>query len=331
MADLIVSRIQNRRGRQVDLPQPLRPGEYGWAMDTGLLFIGGDADLTPSGVQIISGFYTTAQSMINNQMIEVDMSALGSFDLADFRLFMGDAANFPTVSGNIGAPATPVAPENVLYDEEDKIAFIGLNLTQSPEQANYITDIANAVGTYADAVPSTLAYTITTNGTFNTNTHGIANSISAILNNLNGTVAIATTRLNIEVLTEFSAADADELFLPSIYTLPASGTFVDFPGAGGLQYDVSEADTLHLEYSCYGNDGSNYLHMTGAMKISSIVASAETTMMDDFIESRDPDVLAGTIEFQSVFVGPNTTKLQYKHNLPMSLTFSTITRRWLSF
>lgn len=42
MANVVVSRIQNRRGHRKDLPQPLDPGELGFCTDTGQLFIGAE-------------------------------------------------------------------------------------------------------------------------------------------------------------------------------------------------------------------------------------------------------------------------------------------------
>ena len=47
MVDFTVSRIQNRRGKRRDLPQPLDPGEFGLCIDTKQLFIG--ADVTEYG------------------------------------------------------------------------------------------------------------------------------------------------------------------------------------------------------------------------------------------------------------------------------------------
>lgn len=46
---VIISRIQNRRGLKQDLPQPLRPGEIGFATDTRQVFIGADPAIGTSG------------------------------------------------------------------------------------------------------------------------------------------------------------------------------------------------------------------------------------------------------------------------------------------
>jgi len=44
--NVIISRIQQRRGLKQDLPQPLRSGEFGFATDSKQLYIGGDLDST---------------------------------------------------------------------------------------------------------------------------------------------------------------------------------------------------------------------------------------------------------------------------------------------
>ena len=63
MANVIISRIQNRRGLKQDLPQPLRPGELGFAVDSKQLFIGADPDDTFSGAyNKISTFESTTNS-----------------------------------------------------------------------------------------------------------------------------------------------------------------------------------------------------------------------------------------------------------------------------
>lgn len=76
MANVIISRIQNRRGLKQDLPQPLRPGELGFAVDSRQLFIGADPDDDVSGnYNKISFFESTTnsksitQSIANNNLI----------------------------------------------------------------------------------------------------------------------------------------------------------------------------------------------------------------------------------------------------------------------
>lgn len=71
---VIISRIQNRRGLKQDLPQPLRPGEIGFAMDTQQVFIGSDPDFagTDNKTSIFEttiGAKSTTISIANNNII----------------------------------------------------------------------------------------------------------------------------------------------------------------------------------------------------------------------------------------------------------------------
>ena len=73
---VIISRIQNRRGLKQDLPQPLRPGELGFATDTRQVFIGADPnDAISGGYNKQSIFETTVgakdftSSIANNNII----------------------------------------------------------------------------------------------------------------------------------------------------------------------------------------------------------------------------------------------------------------------
>lgn len=74
--NVIVSRIQHRRGLKQDLPQPLRPGEIGLATDSRQVYIGSDPnDPNAAPYNAISYFENTvgakdhAISVANNQLI----------------------------------------------------------------------------------------------------------------------------------------------------------------------------------------------------------------------------------------------------------------------
>jgi hypothetical protein len=73
---VIISRIQNRRGLKQDLPQPLRPGELGFAIDSRQVFIGADPnDAISGGYNKQSIFETTVgakdftSSIANNNIV----------------------------------------------------------------------------------------------------------------------------------------------------------------------------------------------------------------------------------------------------------------------
>lgn len=65
---IIVARIQNRRGRRVNLPQPLLPGEFGWCIDTKQIFIGINPENAPTGVEIYRGEPAAVTSLIEQGM-----------------------------------------------------------------------------------------------------------------------------------------------------------------------------------------------------------------------------------------------------------------------
>ena len=70
----IISRMQQRRGLKQDLPQPLRPGEFGFTVDSQQLYIGADPDQAPaynktSVYENTTGAVEIADTIMNNQMI----------------------------------------------------------------------------------------------------------------------------------------------------------------------------------------------------------------------------------------------------------------------
>ena len=72
MANIVISRIQNRRGRRENLPQPLLPGEVALTSDTGQAWIGQDPTLAASSVNVYSDkLEATAQSIIDSNITEV--------------------------------------------------------------------------------------------------------------------------------------------------------------------------------------------------------------------------------------------------------------------
>lgn len=74
--NIIIARQQQRRGLKQDLPQPLRPGEFGWAVDSQQLYIGADpTNPAAADYNNASTFETTVNarpntiSIANNQII----------------------------------------------------------------------------------------------------------------------------------------------------------------------------------------------------------------------------------------------------------------------
>ena len=82
MADkeIIISRMQQRRGNRIDLPQPLRPGEVALASDSKEVFIGLDPDIGVTAqnansvsVNNITNGFTYANSYLNNNFVRLIM------------------------------------------------------------------------------------------------------------------------------------------------------------------------------------------------------------------------------------------------------------------
>lgn len=70
----IIGRMQQRRGLKQDLPQPLRPGEFGFTVDSQQLYIGADPEQAPaynktSVYESTTGAVETANAIMNNQMV----------------------------------------------------------------------------------------------------------------------------------------------------------------------------------------------------------------------------------------------------------------------
>lgn len=94
MADenkIIISRMQQRRGNRVDLPQPLRPGEIGLASDSKEVFIGLDPSIgitkqnaNSININNVVGGYSYASGYLDNNIIRIVLPskrlAPGTFD-----------------------------------------------------------------------------------------------------------------------------------------------------------------------------------------------------------------------------------------------------------
>ena len=74
---IVISRIQNRRGIRENLPQPLLPGEFALTVDTGELWIGTDPNQPPFGIgtySSASGDITAAETIANSQVVSAKFS-----------------------------------------------------------------------------------------------------------------------------------------------------------------------------------------------------------------------------------------------------------------
>jgi hypothetical protein len=140
---IIISRIQNRRGLKENLPQPLLPGEIALTVDTGELWIGSDPDQPPFGVRTYSsggGDISTAESIVDTQIVSAKFD--NTFDEADFEALVTYLTGGPP-SGAV------LTEDDILWDGLVTI-FIAADI--SVDAANTINNILDDI---ADPTPTT--------------------------------------------------------------------------------------------------------------------------------------------------------------------------------
>lgn len=266
MSDFVVSRIQNRRGNQVDLPQPLRPGELGWCLDTGRLFIGADPAITGAanpGIQVYPGQISNAQSIITNQIIQVSYTS--GFVFSAFQTYMDQVLTLPlTAVGN------SYVVQGFDSGSGTGNVFVGLTFAQSSHLAGYITYI-NAFGHCSSAAAS---YTVTSDGTIALSEHDDANAVSYLINYLGSvSTGISNTNLNVEISVKTNDDINDILYNLSSSNLTTGSGFTTI-----ASYDTTIDDAMILEYSAHYNDSvGNYYQSIGNMMVSGIAANTVAT------------------------------------------------------
>lgn len=124
--NIIISRMQQRRGLKQDLPQPLRPGELGFAVDSRQVFIGGDP-LVPNAPDYngVSYFENTSNarghaiSIANNNLIAFTVPFV-KFGRGEFNGVTKTKQWTPTDARSI---VDPVAKPRCYYSSKDFTVF----------------------------------------------------------------------------------------------------------------------------------------------------------------------------------------------------------------
>lgn len=193
---VIISRIQNRRGLKQDLPQPLRPGEIGFALDSRQVFIGSDPDDAVSGgYNKQSIFETTLNakastiSIANNNIVSFTVPfkkyARGEFD------GVAKTASWRPTDVSASGSTLTVFPSNTLISANAVVANSSVSPTiELVALSNDINvgDIASGVGTFATVISvdsGTNSVTLSQNVTVTANSvitfvpNNIINALSA--------------------------------------------------------------------------------------------------------------------------------------------------------
>jgi len=220
MAILQISKIQQRSGNLVDLPQ-LDDAEFGWATDTKRLFIGKS---TPNeNIEVLTSYSQINFSQINGSVGNLNIS---NIDIADGQVLAYDGSEWVNKGGNAGGLITLGDVSNVKIDG-GAIGYVletdGLgNLSWTPKST--ITAFFENV-TKADPAEVT-----TTQDNFFT--QGALITVT----NVTGMTELNGNEYYIDVLTSNTFA---------LYTDSALTTPVDSTGYGTFPYTtVSATDTL---------------------------------------------------------------------------------------
>lgn len=141
---IVISRIQNRRGIRENLPQPLLPGEFALTVDTGELWIGTDPNQPPFGIRTYSsagGDIAAAESIADSQVVSVKFVA--PFTEAEFDSLVLYLTGTPV-------PLVQLLADDILWDERETVFITADTSVDVANTINFILDAveASAVGDF---------------------------------------------------------------------------------------------------------------------------------------------------------------------------------------
>lgn len=133
---IVISRIQNRRGIRENLPQPLLPGEFALTVDTGELWIGTDPNQPPWGVRTYgtgAGDISAAESIVDTEIFSATF--IPDLDETTFIALRDYLTGTP-------APAVVLTDTDILWDGAGSV-FVAADLTV--DAANTLVNINTAI------------------------------------------------------------------------------------------------------------------------------------------------------------------------------------------
>lgn len=182
---IVISRIQNRRGRRENLPQPLLPGEMALTADTSQVWMGQDPDLAVPNIRVYTDKTDgTAQTIVDTNIVEAKYD--GTFVAADFTTLQTELLADGTVT---------LTSDDILYDD----TFRGNILTITVDAAgtgyttgDAVTAISSTgsgfVGTVVDNGGGGIASIAIANGGQN---YTAAGTTFQIANGTSGAISVA--------------------------------------------------------------------------------------------------------------------------------------------
>lgn len=315
---VIISRIQHRRGRRENLPQPLRPGELALTSDTGQVWIGNE-DVAPFGIRLfdpnLPSVEDNVEDLLENNILSIQFDVpLNQEDFQTLRGLFAENAIFGA------AASTPYNEVLQMLWDGNRTVFYGLRDLEITEaeafQADDFEDFVDAIvagfiaGTTTSGVSSATVEFAENKfdlfggwqGTdlrilFFEDPLSILNSRSAgavarianlIFTNSSTPTALISTLSNIELSTSVSAAlsNFQDLF-EVVDVVNDSGAYTWSPAPGSFSAN-SPNDNLFF----VAGPGIN-LHVdpsTNAIRISgSAVAASSDILFNTFVNQETLD------------------------------------------
>jgi hypothetical protein len=134
---IVISRIQNRRGIKENLPQPLLPGEFALTIDTGELWIGTDPAQPPWGVRTYgSGFgdITAAETIVDVSIVNAKFTTIDQAGFDALKLFL---TTLPVTATN------PVLVDIDVRWDEQLTVFVAADINANSK--NTVENVVNAI------------------------------------------------------------------------------------------------------------------------------------------------------------------------------------------
>ena len=148
MANIVISRIQHRRGRRENLPQPLLPAEVALTSDTSQAWIGQDPILAVPSVNVYSDqLESTAQSIIDNKIVESQFDE--TFTTGSFATLITYLTGSPT-------PAVILVEDDILWDNTHRGTILTVTV-DTPGTGHNIGDAVTAVSPTGTGFAGTVA------------------------------------------------------------------------------------------------------------------------------------------------------------------------------
>ena len=339
MTDIVIAKIQNRRGLRRDLPQPLSPGEFGYCTDTSQLFLGAesfeDNPQAPNSMTInlyvkVATTENAAIDIITRYLFQVTTVDGPYSNLTPEELNDAEAAFEATLSVyESDVVATSRFQPDPLVEDWYFRGYVGFYEPMNVAPSGTLS-VTSASGLTFALGQFDLSASVSTPAYATDDSYAIATLINNIYTNYDNAPTIDSGLVvvdqNIEVVTEFS--DIEELSQPRVvdqFSNPVDGQATSI---ADLTYGYAEADSFVIEYSLYDTAGTAYSR-AGSLTITTLNSTA--SLKDSYVEDSTPGV--GIVVDFAAAVTDGDVVVSYVATGASAYTLTLVsnTRKWKSF